>query len=128
MPFGGAVRSTFIGASCTLAPLFGAYEDNLAIDVLCRIGFGCAGPVILCVDVPLSLIGDTLSLPIVFARQRGAAWASWWGEPSTGAITQLAPAQTSYEHLISPAATGALPPNPSPGARLGPPVVSTEQD
>src|SRR4051812_34214832 len=29
------------------------------------------------VDAPLSLVGDALTLPVVYARQRGQAWASW---------------------------------------------------
>lgn len=33
-----------------------------------------------CVDIPLSLIGDVLTLPVVYARVRREPWATNWGE------------------------------------------------
>jgi hypothetical protein len=32
------------------------------------------------VDTPLSLAGDIVTLPIAISRNRGDAWATWWGE------------------------------------------------
>ena len=31
-------------------------------------------------DIPLSLAGDALTLPIACARSNGEPWATWWGE------------------------------------------------
>ncbi len=30
-------------------------------------------------DVPFSLVGDVVTLPVAYARQQGAPWATWWG-------------------------------------------------
>jgi hypothetical protein len=44
------------------------------------------------VDIPLSLVGDTLTLPIACARSKQRPWATWWGEQSLRSpATPLAP-------------------------------------
>lgn len=35
---------------------------------------------ILVVDTPFSFLGDLVTLPVAQARQKGAPWATWWGE------------------------------------------------
>jgi hypothetical protein len=41
-------------------------------------------------DMPLSLAGDILTLPVVYARSHEYWWATWWGEKSFG-CPDLAP-------------------------------------
>jgi uncharacterized protein YceK len=41
------------------------------------------GATIWAVDVPLSLVGDTVTYPLALARKRKAPWATWWGEQIT---------------------------------------------
>jgi uncharacterized protein YceK len=60
-PFGGVERSS-IGGQFALCPPWTPI-----------------GVWILVVDTPLSLVGDTVTLPLVYARKRGEPWATWWG-------------------------------------------------
>jgi len=32
------------------------------------------------IDIPLSLAGDVVTLPIAYGRYKKASWATWWGE------------------------------------------------
>jgi hypothetical protein len=62
VPFGGVGRSMVLGAMC------------LGTGVMAPVGVG-----VLLVDAPLSLVGDVVTLPVVYACQSGAPWATWWG-------------------------------------------------
>jgi uncharacterized protein YceK len=84
-PFGG-VRRSFVGGQFLFA------SPLLPVGVLA-----------LGVDVPLSLVADAVTLPLVNARKREEPWATWWGEqskkskdePSEGSVFQ-APAATLH--------------------------------
>ena len=51
-----------------------------------RIGYGtllATGGLIATLDIPMSLAGDILTLPIAYARSKDLPWARWWGEKSS---------------------------------------------
>jgi hypothetical protein len=88
-PFGGVTRSTLLAV---MGPPVGMCD---VINGNCVIYRGDLGPgfeqigqgmvlttagLAAIVDVPLSLAGDVLTLPVVYARSRGYPWATWWGE------------------------------------------------
>jgi hypothetical protein len=88
-PFGGVVRS---GLLACMGPPMGPCGVVGGIGTLCQGDFGtgleligggicmtCAGLAAIA-DTPLSLAGDMLTLPIVYARTHDYAWATWWGE------------------------------------------------
>src|SRR5437762_6244181 len=74
-PFGGVERSLVYGALLLSA------EPLWAVP----------GAAFIAVDAPLSLAGDVVTLPVVWARQRGATWATWWGERAPPAPPPEAP-------------------------------------
>jgi hypothetical protein len=88
-PFGGAVRSGLLAVMGPPSGLEEMIEGDLAV---CRgefesgfqqIGRGVfvtSAGVGAIVDVPLSLAGDILTLPIAYARSKEYRWATWWGE------------------------------------------------
>jgi uncharacterized protein YceK len=72
---------------------------------------------ILAVDTPLSLVGDVLTLPVVYARKRGEPWATWWGAqaravPEPGPETGRTTAAGVTPDAPPPPAT----PDPCPGS------------
>jgi len=67
-PFGGVTLSAGWGA--------GLLVHSLDPEQLAATGVG----LLLLMDTPLSLAGDVVTLPIVYARRQGASWATWWGD------------------------------------------------
>jgi uncharacterized protein YceK len=90
-PFGGVVRS---GLLATMGTPMGLAQVGTGSFAVCtgdfrngfdQVGngmyFGTAG-LLAIADTPLSLAGDILTYPIVYARTHEYAWATWWGEKS----------------------------------------------
>ena len=61
------------GGGYILIERFGHAESFAGLGMTC-VGIDALG------HIRNSLLGDILTLPIAYARLRGAAWASWWGE------------------------------------------------
>lgn len=62
-PYGGVQRSSAVGG------------------LLVYTGVGAPlGLAVWAVDLPLSLVGDTLTYPLAVARKNKEPWATWWGE------------------------------------------------
>jgi len=88
-PFGGVTRSAMLGCAGPPLGFLQTLDAPLEIEKgdvgegLRQMGQGTglaiAGVVSLA-DVPLSLAGDIVTLPVAYARQQGKPWASWWGE------------------------------------------------
>jgi uncharacterized protein YceK len=98
-PFGGITRSAFSSGFCTYMGLCGA----TGVGGIEQIGPGLVmtgAGLVSVIDMPLSLVGDLVTLPVACARWQGAPWATWWGE------RQWKP---------SP------PPGPQPATSVGPP-------
>jgi uncharacterized protein YceK len=77
-PFGGVSRSFMLGGLCMAGGLTGGGGAS-PLGLLLAPGMVIGGAAILAVDTPLSLVGDVVTLPVVFARMQGAPWATWWG-------------------------------------------------
>jgi uncharacterized protein YceK len=92
-PFGGVVRSGAVAVLGTPGGLGAAILGDIAI---CQGNFGpgfdlvgqgmgmTALGLVAIADVPLSLAGDILTLPVVYARSHEYWWATWWGKESMG--------------------------------------------
>ena len=79
LPFGGVLRSTMLG--CLGPPSGIAAMAGGDVGEEGRVGPAWFGLGVLAwADVPLSLAGDVLTLPIAYARSNGEPWATWWGE------------------------------------------------
>ena len=90
-PFGGTVRSgllAFGGPPCGAAEVI---NGNVALTQgelgpgLKQVGHGMlmtAAGLGAIVDIPLSLAGDIVTLPVAYARSKEYPWATWWGEKS----------------------------------------------
>lgn len=115
IPMGGTLRSTVVAVVGTPLSFSGAMQNTKALVTgkydgdlksfltpvaampLCMLGF---------VDIPLSLVGDIVTLPIAFARMNEHQWATWWGKESVE--TKLIPHEPVPEKddlLIQPAQT-----------------------
>ncbi len=84
-PFGGVTRSAMLGYAGTVIGGFsvgGAVVTMKSEEILPAAGLMGLGLGAL-VDTPLSLVGDIVTLPIAYARSKGARWATWWGETCT---------------------------------------------
>jgi len=107
-PFGGVTRS--------------AWLSGLAVMDVCQpggdLGLGgalCVGLLAL-MDTPLSLAGDVLTLPVAFARQQGASWATAWGFRS-GIVEEKAlsePEKAASSPPSSPSSVTPREPSPPP--------------
>jgi uncharacterized protein YceK len=78
-PFGGAARSGLLGGFCVPCGLLGGWQEIGQGGLLQGAWMTGVGVVAL-LDTPLSLAGDVVTLPIAYARQQGAPWATWWGD------------------------------------------------
>ena len=77
-------RAGMMGCMTSCEPMNGV-KTSLAGGVMLM--GGAQFPIIvavMAVELPLSFVGDVLTLPVVYARKRGEPWATWWG-------TQAAP-------------------------------------
>jgi uncharacterized protein YceK len=99
-PFGGVARSGLQGC---FGPPFGI-ATMVEGDVIK--GGGVFGLGLLAwADIPLSLAGDVLTLPIAYARSNGEPWATWWGEKEIRWRTP--PAETeAVSPVLEPASSG----------------------
>jgi hypothetical protein len=78
--FGGVTESASFGKNYIiggLTPDFDSLGKGGLFDGACMLAIGS---VALAVDVPLSLVGDVVTLPVVYARQHEEPWATWWGQ------------------------------------------------
>jgi uncharacterized protein YceK len=92
-PLGGVVRSGLLAFVGTPGGLCSAISGDIAI---CQGDFGpgleevgqgmgmTALGLVAIADMPLSLAGDILTLPVVYARSHEYWWATWWGKESFG--------------------------------------------
>src|SRR3954453_22688115 len=74
--------SGYRGMGPTACEPFGGVERSLVFGGVLLMGGPLAWPLsaaYVAVDTPLSLAGDVLTLPVIFARQSQAPWATWWG-------------------------------------------------
>jgi uncharacterized protein YceK len=83
-PFGGVTRSALLGVGSLGLGLLGIPKSGCAEELGGWAMWTGAGLVAL-VDTPLSLAGDVVTLPIAYARQQGAPWATWWGDQADSA-------------------------------------------
>ena len=90
-PFGGVARSSLLAVMGPPAGLGGVASGSIAVSqgefgpALRQIGDGMfltSAGLLAIVDIPLSLVGDTLTLPVACARPKERPWATWWGEQS----------------------------------------------
>jgi len=58
------------------------------------------------IDVPLSLVGDLITLPVAYARNQGAPWATWWGEQAKPVTGLGLPVNADPPAAASPSAQG----------------------
>jgi uncharacterized protein YceK len=90
-PFGGVVRS---GLLSFFGPPMGTVGLVSGPAEICQGNFSTGfeqfgtglwltgSGLVAIADVPLSLVGDVLTLPIVYARRNREPWATWWGQQS----------------------------------------------
>jgi hypothetical protein len=78
--FGGITRSLSFANTFLVGGLTPDFEHVGEGRLLEMAIMTALGSVALGVDAPLSLVGDVVSLPVVYARQHEAPWATWWGE------------------------------------------------
>jgi uncharacterized protein YceK len=123
-PFGGVTRSGMLGGFLVAWGLVSGWDEVGQGGLLMGAGLAGVGTVAL-LDAPLSLAGDILTLPVAYARQQGAGWATWWGdqghEKSPSPVPQegqggsegpAPPEASSPGQAGQPAANAALPPPP----------------
>ena len=115
-PGGGVVRT---GLLATMGPAVGVAETLEGTQTFCkgqyREGAKKAGHGVLFtlaglgawLDLPLSVAGDILTLPVAYARQKQYPWATTWGKKRTPASTIPEPSmptegQTVMDDLNKP--------------------------
>jgi hypothetical protein len=113
-PLGGVWRSTVFGLGWTLGGVVELADFEQPWMIVCAPAITCVGVAVLAAEVPLSLVGDLATWPVVAARKRGDAWATWWGYPAEERIP-LSPERELPAQL--------LPPIPENGS--GPPPGTT---
>ena len=103
-PFGGVTRSAMRGRTGPPLGVVLAVDGNSEIckgnvnEGIKKVGAGTGlaiAGVVSIADVPLSLAGDIVTLPVAYARQQGKPWATWWGNqqryPGPNSIVPLIP-------------------------------------
>lgn len=88
-PFGGTMRSGMLAGLGTPVGIAGVVAGPVTLargefqegfkEIGTSAGLATCGLVAIA-DVPLSFVGDVVTLPIVLARTREHPWATWWGE------------------------------------------------
>jgi hypothetical protein len=133
-PFGGVVRSGLLAFWGTLGGLDGLINGDIAISQgefgpgFQQIGDSmgwtsiCLGAL---ADMPLSLAGDILTLPVVYARSHEYWWATWWGKESMPMPErQFAPApEEGNKKLDAEIEPSDASPKDRPAVDLRPPVA-----
>jgi hypothetical protein len=92
--FGGVTRSAMLGGFMLVGGPCTAVEEFGQSGLVTGAGMTALGALAL-VDVPLSLAGDLVTLPVAYARSRNMPWATWWGEQSQGPLTPPAPSTST---------------------------------
>jgi uncharacterized protein YceK len=94
-PFGGVHRSAMLGVfgvgSGPMSVYNGVFGAGDSQSALFQAGLFVVGVGAL-IDTPVSLVGDIVTLPVAYAREQEAPWASWWGWPDFDARPDSGPA------------------------------------
>jgi uncharacterized protein YceK len=116
-PMGGVTRSACLGMIGIPIGL----ATGIAGDSLEDRGNGlllAGAATVSLIDVPLSLVGDLVTLPVAYARYQGAPWATWWGEQAKSRTGLGLPIKEDPPAAVSPSAQGE--PTPEAGQSSSP--------
>jgi len=105
LPFGGVIRSGTLGTMGTFSGVAGTVESFGTLESPYYMAYTGACLVALA-DVPVSLAGDIVTLPIAFARANNAPWATWWGQQSVRFIPMESKDPTIVEGAAPAIPTG----------------------
>jgi uncharacterized protein YceK len=124
-PFGGVTRSGYLAGG---GPIVGVGEVISGNVTLCKGEFGTgfeeigaglflfSAGLVAIADTPLSLVGDVLTWPIAYAREKEYPWATWWGRQSV----PVDPARSTSESENQSTPADSEPATSEPAIKAGP--------